>query len=384
MLFEGRAKDVKADLFDREEQYAQLQALVAAKSPLILIKGLRRTGKTSLLKTFLNEEEKPYIWVDLRALASKDTIEKDEILTRFEKSINGFIRQTGGATKKLLDLLGSINSITILSNGISFKDKSTASVIDLMSIFEVLNSWIDQFYFKHYVVLAIDEAQKFSNTKDFDMAQIIASIFDNCKNILVVLCGSEIGLLEKFVNNVSQSNNVSGNAISGFSKEIIELPHLTSSQSKEYLKLGFEQINPQFLHQGNFDDIISTVSESFGGIIGWLNNFGVKFKTKNVISDSYIDEIRKDAIPVIKSEFSSLTSIQEHPEHYTSFMYSLSLNPTVKWASLLDFHRSSMSVSEIENVRDNLLDYGFIKKIDDDEYYLPDPLHRHVFANKLY
>lgn len=384
MLFEPRPKDVKADLFDREEKYAQLKNLLYNETPLILIKGLRRSGKTSLLRTYLNEEEPSYIWVDLRALTSKNIIKKSEVLTRFEISISEFIEKTGGNTQKLLDRLDRINGITAFGNGISFSDKDNANLIDLMSVFETLNKWVDEkLYFKNYVVLAIDEAQKFSNTQDFDMAQLIATLYDNCKHILLILSGSEIGLLEKFINNVENSNTISGNALSGFSKEIVELPCLTSSQSKEYLKLGFAQINLQFLEQENFNEVISKVSDSFGGVIGWLNNFGVKFKTKSEISDSYIEEIYKDAIPVIRSEFESLTSIQENPEHYALFMYTLSLQSTLKWHDLTKSLRSHMSIQEIEAIRDNLLNYGFIKKIEGyDEYLVSDLLYRHVFSNK--
>ena len=386
MLFEPRPKDVKADLFDREEQYEQLKNLLGHESPLILIKGLRRSGKTSLLRTYLNEEERSYIWVDLRALASKNIIKKSEMLTRFEISISEFIEKTGGNTQKLLDRLDRINGITVLDNGISFSDKDTVNLIDLMSVFETLNKWVDErLYFKNYVVLAIDEAQKFSNTQDFDMAQLIATLYDNCKHILLILSGSEIGLLEKFINNVEHSNTISGNALSGFSKEIITLPYITSSQSEEYLKLGFEQINPQFLQQDGFDKIISTVSDSFGGVIGWLNNFGVKFKTKEIISDSYIEEIRRDAIPVVKSEFSSLTSIQENPTHYTQFMYALSLQSIADWSNIVKSLSSDMSLNEIETIRDDLLHYGFIQEIEGfEQYRIPDPVHRYVSLNKLY
>lgn len=66
MLFNPRPKERIEELFDREEEIKLLTNAVA--TPLTLLLGVRRVGKTSLLKSFLNSLEVPYIYLDLRAL----------------------------------------------------------------------------------------------------------------------------------------------------------------------------------------------------------------------------------------------------------------------------------------------------------------------------
>ncbi len=110
MLFESRPKDAKKDLYDREVEYQKLKGYIKQKSPLIIIKGLRRTGKTSLLKTVLNEEERDaYIFVDLRGIASRGSVTKKEILTRFEISINDFVRKNEKKVQTNLSVLNMLN-----------------------------------------------------------------------------------------------------------------------------------------------------------------------------------------------------------------------------------------------------------------------------------
>ena len=48
MLFDPRSKENLNELFDREEEIEKLNQ--AVKTPLTLLLGMRRIGKTSLLK----------------------------------------------------------------------------------------------------------------------------------------------------------------------------------------------------------------------------------------------------------------------------------------------------------------------------------------------
>lgn len=51
LYFDERPKSVRKDLFDREEELRQLDAALQRRDPLIIIYGLRRVGKTSLIQT---------------------------------------------------------------------------------------------------------------------------------------------------------------------------------------------------------------------------------------------------------------------------------------------------------------------------------------------
>ncbi|PSO01861.1 hypothetical protein B9Q12_01860 [Candidatus Marsarchaeota G2 archaeon ECH_B_SAG-G06] len=66
MLFDERLKENRRKLIDREKELEQLK--VNMNRPLILVTGIRRIGKTSLLKVFLNELGTPLVLIDAREL----------------------------------------------------------------------------------------------------------------------------------------------------------------------------------------------------------------------------------------------------------------------------------------------------------------------------
>jgi AAA+ ATPase superfamily predicted ATPase len=67
MLFDPRPKSQRSALFDRDEEIKELKESVA-RSPLTFLLGIRRIGKTSVLKVALNEPKAPYVYLDLRIL----------------------------------------------------------------------------------------------------------------------------------------------------------------------------------------------------------------------------------------------------------------------------------------------------------------------------
>ncbi|HLI46642.1 MAG TPA: AAA family ATPase [Geobacterales bacterium] len=65
-LFDLRPKEKRSKLFDREEELSKILKTLNYPLPIITILGIRRIGKTSLLKTCLNELENPYLYIDAR------------------------------------------------------------------------------------------------------------------------------------------------------------------------------------------------------------------------------------------------------------------------------------------------------------------------------
>ncbi|WP_054856973.1 ATP-binding protein [Vulcanisaeta sp. JCM 16159] len=65
MLFDTKPKTRRADLFDFEEEFGRFSRLINdSLTRLIVVRGLRRTGKTSLVLTTLNELGMPYVFID--------------------------------------------------------------------------------------------------------------------------------------------------------------------------------------------------------------------------------------------------------------------------------------------------------------------------------
>jgi AAA+ ATPase superfamily predicted ATPase len=72
-LFDLRPKYRKEDLFDREKELGELHKAVDQGKPIIALVGVRRIGKTSILKTFLNEVNG--IYVDMRGVRKESDLE---------------------------------------------------------------------------------------------------------------------------------------------------------------------------------------------------------------------------------------------------------------------------------------------------------------------
>nr|MCG2895651.1 ATP-binding protein [Vulcanisaeta sp.] len=67
MLFDPKPKRRREDLFDFDNELNSLARFVNDPSTrLIVVRGLRRTGKTSLTLTALNSLNTPYVFIDVR------------------------------------------------------------------------------------------------------------------------------------------------------------------------------------------------------------------------------------------------------------------------------------------------------------------------------
>jgi len=73
-LFDLRPKTSRDELFDREMELEELHRSVGRGYPLIAVLGIRRIGKTSVLKTFLGEIKG--IYIDLRGIRSTTDLEE--------------------------------------------------------------------------------------------------------------------------------------------------------------------------------------------------------------------------------------------------------------------------------------------------------------------
>ncbi len=55
MLFDPKPKERREDLFDRDEELRRLR--LGLSYPVTLLLGIRRSGKSSLIKVLMNEEK---------------------------------------------------------------------------------------------------------------------------------------------------------------------------------------------------------------------------------------------------------------------------------------------------------------------------------------
>jgi len=63
MIFDLVPKESRRYFFNKEEEIEKIKFL---SSPITLVLGFRRTGKSSVIRKALNELSLPYIYIDLR------------------------------------------------------------------------------------------------------------------------------------------------------------------------------------------------------------------------------------------------------------------------------------------------------------------------------
>ncbi|BDC17938.1 ATP-binding protein [Acidianus sp. HS-5] len=85
MLFDPAPKIRREDFFDREKEIERIKSLL---SPTTLVLGLRRTGKSPLIRISLEELGYPYVYIDLRKFEEKTYINYKDFILEIQNEIN--------------------------------------------------------------------------------------------------------------------------------------------------------------------------------------------------------------------------------------------------------------------------------------------------------
>ena len=124
MLFDPRPKTSRKELFDREKELEILDRAVEDKEPLVVVLGIRRIGKTSILKSFL--EEQIGVYIDARGINREA-----DIYTRLAEDLETRL-------DKLKRIIQGIRGIKIAETEIEIKWRGRDS-ISLLGLLEELN-----------------------------------------------------------------------------------------------------------------------------------------------------------------------------------------------------------------------------------------------------
>lgn len=339
MLFDPRPKTKREDLFDREKEFEMLSKNIDL--PMIVITGIRRIGKSSLLNIFLEEINIPSIILDLRSLPNNYSVK--DIYYLLSKALSSKI-------DKFIDILKSISSIKILGNEIEIKWKGK-DALTLSSLFDGLN--------KRRVIIAFDEAQRLRGPRSSDLLDAIAHSYDYNKNITFIFTGSEIGLLYDFLKVENPGSPLYGRyyfnlTIERFSREV----------SESFLERGFKEYNMEVRK-----DIIKSAIDLFDGIPGWLTFFGNEY----VRSSGNFELIKEMAINIALKELRNLVKMRGS-KRYATVLRAIAEGEN-SWNKVKRYveekEGTTISTSVLSNVINNLENLSIIK-----DYNFLDPIYR--------
>lgn len=351
MLFDLLPKTKKKDLFGVDYAFQTLlDALSDNSTRMIVIKGLRRVGKTSLMNVALTEMPSEGVNIDVRESPYYDQ-------QRFFSYLVEKIRQKVGEPM-LSQILKKISGI-----GISYKDISAQLFFskheNFQFFFENLNKQLLKAHKK--MILAFDEAQLLKEIK-FDY--ILASIFDNYPQIKLVLTGSEIGLLEKFIGKSNYDSPLYGRAYLE-----IELKRMVPEATGKFLEQGFSQIHKK-ISFGEVRDVVGDLD----GIIGWITHYGW-LRQEGIPHEEAIEKVKKEGQELVRREIKQFLDQRKAKLKYLLLLKFLAKGNNT-WTELkYNFAKEDKKITDnqLNSYLKELLDYGFIEKVSE-KYYLSDPI----------
>ena len=247
MLFDPRPKERREELYDREEEIEKIKEYVQ-RYPFTIILGMRRVGKSSILKVVINEI-KPAVYIDARKLhfESGGWITSESLIRSLEKEINSMDSSIKRALKYVLQ---NVEGVSFAGMKIKF-DKNAK----LGNILESLNNY-------GRIVIAIDEAQYFrfyGHRGGKEILSLISYAYDNLRNINFIFAGSEVGLLHDFLGIENYDSPLYGRVygeitVKPFEREV----------AKNFLIAGFEELKIKI---DNPEKNINVMARRINGIL---------------------------------------------------------------------------------------------------------------------
>ena len=363
VYFDERPKWKREDLYNRDEELSTLLNALDS-SPLILILGIRRLGKTSLLNVALSESGLKYILIDVRGIPAR--YGRDDLYRLVENAVNEFLEREKKVWESLKDYLSRIRGLEIaglFSISLKWSGRDRASFIDILNM---LDLWAKNR--GERVVVAFDEAQNLRGSMAREVVNAIAHSYDYCRNIVIVLTGSQVGLLRDLVAFDDPSSPLYGRV----SIEIV-LKRFSDEMSKDFLEKGFEQLGLKpprwFIEEG---------IEGLDGIVGWLTKLGRIASLKRSFDRSIIKETREEASRLIAEEIKHFLVSRplKTRDRYINLLKAISED----WRTWIDIKRylerkegKTISDSILYNLLMNLVKISLIAK-DDEGFYFTDSL----------
>ena len=348
MLFNPKPKRKRNELYDREEELSALERSIEKGVPLVVLLGIRRLGKSSLLNVALDESPIKSVKIDARRVYSQLGSVPQSALA--EVILKGYLKAF--PKERIREAIKGIRGVRIAGVGL---EVSVAKGVNLSEVLERINSMGERF------VIAVDEAQylRFSSAR---YAELIAWSTDELENISFILTGSEIGLLEDFLRIHDPES-----ALFGRAHVEIKLKRFERHQSLDFLRKGFEEIGLE-VRDGELGEAV----DELDGIVGWLTLYGYN-RYLGLSHREALKKLKEDAKRLIVSEFSKLKELSPR--------YELALkavaNGRHRWREIKEavelLEGKKIDDKNFSNVLNNLVRYGYLEKTVGG-YSIPDSL----------
>jgi hypothetical protein len=362
MYFSLEPKTKKEDLYDREKELSGLEKEIT-HGRIVLLTGIRRIGKTSLLNVFLNEQKKSstiFILSDCRTFTKQEKFfDKNEftnfLISEIKKTFKDNIFNKA---------LKSISNIKFPWLEIDLKGKENME-IPLAQVLGDLNSVLGKS--KKTLIIAIDEAQnmRLDGTGGIEILNLMAHAYDYLTNIKFILTGSEVGVLHDFL----RLNDVKSPLFGRYLSEI-KVERFSKEKSIDFLVEGLRQVNiPQDLTK------IQEAVDTLDGLVGYLTLYGYTV-WKNGNYNEALSETLENAQQIIESE---LKKLFQKSENYKITLLAVAhrMDTFSKIQKYFELHSIEINNRRLTSVLKSLVNYSYLEEQYEDgskRYVIPDPI----------
>jgi len=318
--------------------------------PITVLIGIRRVGKSSLLRAALNELSGLGLYLDARRLyaAGGGTISPAVLMDEIGKVLLG---------KGRFGFLSGIKLESVNLAGIRLKPRETT----IMDVLELLNGLGEKF---GRVVLAFDEAQylRFYGPRGGkDLLAGIAYAYDSLPNLGFVFTGSEVGLLHDFIGIDDYSSPLFGRVY-----EEVEVKPFLRELSEAFLRAGFEEVGLKVP-----EEEIKRAVDELDGIPGWLVEFGFNYWKGESFARAMEGTVER-ARTMIREE---LLELEKRSPRYSLILRAVAMGLS-RWREVKDYVEAKngpVTNARLSALLKNLEKMGWVMK-ENGEYRIIDPL----------
>ncbi|MEM0054355.1 MAG: ATP-binding protein [Nitrososphaeria archaeon] len=338
MYFSPEPKKRKEDFFNMEEELEMFQKNLGL-GKFIVVSGLRRYGKTSLILTALNSLGLDYIFVDCRLLPP-GMFSLNDFIFLLEDELN----RRSWAKR----LLKNVDGVELSGLRLRFRRRDRTLLLNVIEKLE-------------HKILVIDEAQELRRT-NYRFDSLLAYIYDHI-DLKVVISGSQVGLLYKFLRVKEPEAPLYGRPYLE-----VKLKRLNVQKSREFLERGFEQ---KGLNVSS--TLIDEAVNRFDGIIGWLTYFGYSYARSRRSVEEVVEKASKMSVNELKH---AIEVYGLGKKRYIETLKIVASSDSLRWSEIkraLEARMGKIPNNTLSNILENLVNQGFLEKANEG-YSIADPI----------
>ncbi|MEM2110735.1 MAG: ATP-binding protein [Candidatus Bathyarchaeia archaeon] len=318
-----------------------------------MVTGLRRTGKTSFVNVALVECGCPFAILDLRGLPFNPSYA--DVVRRLEAAFRQIDRKW---FSDLSEALKHLKGVSILGNELSFEWGKAG--VDFAELFGEIDRWAVKM--KRKFLIAFDEIQVIRGDKW--MLRFLAHVVDSYHNVVVVVTGSEVGVLFDFLGFDQPSSPLYGRHFVQ-----VQMKNFSASMAKDLLVSGFKQIKLE-----PSAELLEYAVKRLDGVPGWLTLFGVRCRDRNACSKELVDEVASEAGKLAREEVLKIVALSRRYGVILNFVMKLGEASWSKIKSAVEAKEArSVTNHAVSTLIRNLVNMGILMETDG-KYSISDAL----------